>query len=33
MAICAALWVHARISTEGTVLPCCSWGDGNYIPR
>jgi len=29
MAICAALWVHARISTEGIVRPCCRWKSQN----
>ena len=27
--VCSALWSHARMSVEGTVLPCCRWEADN----
>jgi len=37
MMVCSALWSHARMSVEGTVLPCCRWeadnGDNSKAPK
>jgi len=29
MMVCSALWSHARMSVEGSVLPCCRWEEAD----
>jgi len=35
MAVCSALWSHARMNVQGEVLPCCRWDadDNDVAPR